>query len=401
MQCEFKSTQFPTSDALIPTFFVFNRFPKDVALAIMEHCSPFDLAQLRLISKFIRSFIEVNGHLWRAAQSNFCRGKCPWLPSPPAVEASGNYSQSAYALWIFGGGPCTCCGKWTNLLPFHFLFRFRCCSAEVCKKFLLSDTSLRVDSTKKYDNFLWGRWLLRIQLGTHNGGTVFAYSTRATQYAERERHQAIGVDKGNSWRDPLGIPCRTLQQLDAASECDLRRQARDALTKNASELDTWQKTYLVERASVVQANLKFFKLMSNVEELKLQAVLRCPTADRLFQTFNRDLSLITHTVWVQHRRLILAELKYMHLGVFPVGLNGRSTDKLRCAYCPRMIKGPGMKDHVVDKHKGQDPDAIPGMAECTEKHCPDCPDSKRMFGVHGLKDHQLHKHGNPNYPLAK
>jgi hypothetical protein len=52
--------------------------------------------------------------------------------------------------------------------------------------------------------------MMRIQ---QSGDIIHVYSTRATKYATRELEQAFGVDRGNSRRDPLGFPCRTVAQL--------------------------------------------------------------------------------------------------------------------------------------------------------------------------------------------
>ncbi|KAJ7472112.1 hypothetical protein FB451DRAFT_1559262 [Mycena latifolia] len=393
----FNPAQFPNSDSFLPTFFVFNRFPKDVGLAILEHCSPFDLTQLSLTSRFFHSFILVHKHLWTAAQSNLARGKCPCLPPPPAVDATGNYSQSAYAFWLFGGGTCTFCETWTDSQLLHFLFRFRSCSV-TCKSLLFSDASLYVDKAKKYDNSSWGKWLPRVKNNV-NGVPVNVYSNRAIKYAGREWQQARDIDAGNSRRDPQGIPWRTVNLL--RSEYVLRARSREALTQNASDLDAWKKAYLAEQALVTQANFAFFKIMANVEDRKVQAVMRTPTAARLALAFNRDLSLVTHTVWVHHRQLILTELKYMREGVLPRGVNAQPNDKIRCSYCPRLIKVKGIADHLIDKHKDQNSDTIPGVRPREEKHCADCPGSKRVYTLRGMKDHQLNKHNNPNYPPVK
>lgn len=228
-------------------------------IQILEKCSPFDLVQLGLTSRFLRSFIAAHGHLWTAAQSNIVH-----LPPPPAVEASGNYSQSAYAVWLFAGGPCTVrefifrriicsrsqvCSESTVSQPFHFLFRFRACSVgQACapcqdptfltcsttrrraRDFCLrrfqpnftlphihssSNASVFVDENRKYENFSWGKWLPRVERVLPGGVLTHAYSTLAIQNADRERQQAIGVDRGNSRRDPRGFPCRTSQHLDA------------------------------------------------------------------------------------------------------------------------------------------------------------------------------------------
>lgn len=151
---------------------------------------------------------------------------------------------------------------------------------------------------------------------------------------------------------------------------------------------------------VTRANLQFFKTRANLENRKVQAVLRTPTGASLALAFNRDLTLVTHTVWVQHRALILAEVDSMCAGIFPKGMNAGPNDKIRCAYCPRLLKMKGVADHVVDKHKDKNPNTIPGIQASKGKHCPDCPDSKCTFNGRAMKDHQLNKHRNPNHPLA-
>ncbi|KAJ6542056.1 hypothetical protein DFH09DRAFT_1089387 [Mycena vulgaris] len=334
--CLFESVQFPTSDAFITPFLVFNRFPKDVGLA------------LSLTSRFLRSFISANKYLWTAGRFNLARRKSPRLPAPPVVEANGNYSQSAYAFWVFGGGPCTA----------------------TCKALLMSDPSLRVDKTKKYDDFSWGKWLPRgqqVHQALNLQITYYVYSRRATDHAERECQQAIGVDAGNSRRDPLGFPRRTVQHLNA--ECALRQQARDALAKNACELDIWQQAYFAERVVVSQKNFEFLKLMSTVEDQKVQAVLQCPTAARLCFAFNRDLAYITYTakttelVWTQHRTGIFAELKFMLEGVFPTGMEARYNDKKRCSYCPRLIKTQGPRSGHHPRNPKMPAEALPRLSQ--------------------------------------
>ncbi|KAF7335550.1 hypothetical protein MVEN_02208900 [Mycena venus] len=132
--------------------------------------------------------------------------------------------------------------------------------------------------------------------------------------------------------------------------------------------------------------------MSAVEDKKLQGILRCPTMARILAAFNRDLALLTHTVWMDNRIAILMELKYMMDRILPEETLGRRNDKVRCSYCPRLNKAKGMSDHVVDKHKDQNPDAIPFIPVRNEKHCANCPDSKRVFTKRGLADHKLHRH---------
>ncbi|KAJ6552006.1 hypothetical protein DFH09DRAFT_1086127 [Mycena vulgaris] len=313
----FESVQFPTSDAFITPFLVFNRFPKDVGLA------------LSLTSRFLRSFISANKYLWTAGRFNLARRKSPRLPAPPVVEANGNYSQSAYAFWVFGGGPCT-----VGFPMYHLAFSFSTSTVVFrMNQFAASILVWRVDKTKKYDDFSWGKWLPRgqqVHQALNLQITYYVYSRRATDHAERERQQAIGVDAGNSRRDPLGFPRRTVQQLNA--ECALRQQARDALAKNACELDIWQQAYFAERVVVSQKNFEFLKLMSTVEDQK-------------------------------HRTGIFAELKFMLEGVFPTGMEARYNDKKRCSYCPRLIKTQGPRSGHHPRNPKMPAEALPRLSQ--------------------------------------
>ncbi|KAJ7671332.1 hypothetical protein DFH06DRAFT_1468093 [Mycena polygramma] len=390
----FKSSPFPTSDAYSVPFLVFNRFPKDIGLEILAHCSPFDLAQLGMASKTLRGLIWTHGSLWIAAQGNVS-GEKTTLPPLPVVTASGNYSQSAYALFIFGGGSGVPNGRTFSLVTGSFVSeRVRELARRSSDREIQRDISFFFDITKKYDNFSWGKWLPRVTCTMPSGEKVHSYSTRDRKHATREREQAIAVERGNRRTDPLGFPCRNVAQLE--QECIKREQSRPALQQNALDLEAWKKEYVQAKAVVSRKNFEFIKKYSTLENRKFQGIMRCPTTARIFTAFNRDLDLVTHSVWIDNRAIILAELKAMLNGVLPEGTTGQKNDKLRCSYCPRLIAVKGMADHIVDKHKDQNPDKIPSIPSRDEKHCPRCPDSKRLFTRRGLRDHNLSKHSTPS-----
>ncbi|KAJ6509724.1 hypothetical protein DFH09DRAFT_1374645 [Mycena vulgaris] len=176
------SRHFPTNDSHAQSFSVFNRFPTDIALVILEFCSPFDLTQLGLASQFLRAFTTAHKHLWIAAHEKLA----------PAVKSSGNYSMGVCVM-VVRWRPWY--SKWTESQPSNFVLRFRAYSS-TCASLLLTETNFYVDKAKKYDDFFWGKWLPRLK------------------HAESERQQAIRVDSGNSHRDPKGFPRRTGKQLD-------------------------------------------------------------------------------------------------------------------------------------------------------------------------------------------
>ncbi|KAF7375430.1 hypothetical protein MSAN_00430800 [Mycena sanguinolenta] len=409
--CYLASSPFPVRDAFAVSFGVFERFPRDIGLKVrrfeqlvgkmeenrkiaqvLDHCSPYDLAQLSVVSKSLRLLIQTHSHLWIAAQRN-----CAGVPPPPVVTSSGNYSYSAYALFVFGGGSCT-----VNILhAAPYAYSRRTVVFEVdrhpallreCRKSIETVACLFVDKNRKYDDNKWGKWVPRLKATLQNGEQAYVYSARDLKYAKREQQDAFRVDRGNSERDPAGFRRRSWKQLE--KEHLRREESRPAVHQNGIELEVWRKRYGEQMNVVRSRNIKFVKLMSAVDDVNYRGLLRCPTLDRIFHAFKRDLTFLTHTVWMHNRSAILTEFKYMNNGVFPQGMVAHEHDKIRCSYCPRLITVKGMADHIVDKHKDQNPDVIPFIpkAKGDKKHCPDCPDSKRIFTKRGLEDHSQVKH---------
>ncbi|KAJ7187099.1 hypothetical protein C8R46DRAFT_1058878 [Mycena filopes] len=381
---------FPLAGAHTASFSVFNWFPVDVGLAILEHCSPLDLVQLSRTSGFLRTFIDTNPHLWAIAQTNIARGVCPAVPVLPVIEASGNYAQSAYARFLFEGGACTGCSEWTNLPPQDFMFRFRACSSKRCR---ILPSSVWADTSGKYDDFHWGNWLPRLRIVEElpNGETTitYSYSRRAIDKAEKERKYAVAADAGSLVQDSRFVR-RTVTQLN--EECERRMRSRPALLENATALQAWHSLYLTEHAAVLVENVKILKGYALAEKKKLQGIMRCPTIVALFTAFNRDLTPITHTVWTHNRERVLCELKAMKDGAFPLGMAPRHNDKVRCAQCPKLVRASNMHHHVLDKHPTVDV-AEPLIPQREGPNpCPECPRSKRLYTKRGLKDHRLKKH---------
>ncbi|KAJ7187083.1 hypothetical protein C8R46DRAFT_1058798 [Mycena filopes] len=381
---------FPLAGAHTASFSVFTRFPMDVGLAILEHCSPLDLVQLSRTSGFLRTFINTNSHLWAIAQNNMARGVCPEIPVLPGIEASGDYTQSACARFLFEGGACTTCSEWTSLPPQNFTFRFRACSSKRCR---ILPNSVWTDTSGKYDDFHWGNWLPRLRIVEElpNGETAITYSDSrlAIDKAEKERKYAVAVDVGSLEQD-LRFVRRTVLQLN--EECERRARSRPALLENATALQAWYPLYLTEHAAVLVGNVKILKNYALAEKKKFQGIMRCPTIVALFTAFNRDLSSITHTVWTHNRERVLRELNAMKGGAFPSGMAPPHNDKVRCAQCPKLVRASNMHHHVLDKHPTVDV-AEPLIPQREGPNpCPKCPRSKRRYTKRGLKDHRLKKH---------
>ncbi|KAJ7907898.1 hypothetical protein B0H13DRAFT_1879122 [Mycena leptocephala] len=279
------------------------------------------------------------------------------------------------------------CSEWTDSQPVNFVFRFRACSSKCKAKIVFS--SMHVP--KEHDNLHWGKWLPREIYVQENGETTHLYSIRAKKDAELERQQAI------AWTLATHNFCllKRDRNADVESAPGLHSSRLVYFTRdcsfltthqNAFELETWHELYIAERELIFHKNLETLKGFALTENKKIQGVLRCPTIAPLFRAFNRDLTLITHTVWMQHRKRALVELKVLAEGVFPPGMVARRNVKIRCAHCPRLLRVWAMASHLADKHQDTDIDAMPATTPC-----PDCPGSKRMFTNRGLMDHRLNK----------
>ncbi|KAK6996770.1 hypothetical protein R3P38DRAFT_2565269 [Favolaschia claudopus] len=343
-----------------------------------------------MVSSFLRRLIrDHEPHCYKTAYGYIARGWCQSVPPPPVIDAGGNYSHRAYATFLFGGGPCTWCSKHTDEVPCSWLFCFRACST-ACNKQLFSEANMFSDKNKQYDGHPFGKWLPRITQSLVPGESIFTYSSRAIKRANREQQQSYRVAGGRTVLKDLEFPRRNVEQLN--EEYSKRARARPVLLQHGLEVERWQKPYLQERNAIAEVNSKYIKLLCQVEHKKLQGIMRCPTMAKLFNAFNRDLELITFTVWAQNRNIILTELKVMTHGILPAGTLARHNDKIRCSYCARLIAVQGMADHVVDKHRNESADDIPFIPAREEKHCPLCPESKRVYSKRGLKDHRLGKY---------
>ncbi|KAF7306326.1 hypothetical protein MIND_00423800 [Mycena indigotica] len=366
------------------SFLVFNRLPLEIGIIILEKCSPYDLSQLSLTSKRIRALISRHPRIWQNAYDNISRGDCPPPPACPQVEASGFYGKDAYAIWLFGGGPCTYCTKSTTGLPCDFIFRNRACSPK-CYGILRSRSTNIIDTPKKYTNHVFTKWLAQRMLPSKStpGDLDLAFSRVLFKKAGRELEQAVNP------KSQFTGEFRRRTWTELKEEYSKRETSRPILHQNATDLTAWAELYQKEKVKVEKANREFMSSVSRAESIRLQQVLRCSTMKRLVSVFGRDLSLITFTVWMEYRRVILAELEV---------LLASQKGKAPCPYCDRFVKVLGIRDHMILSHQHEDPNATPYIRELgrdnEKRSCMECPFSKRprLFTPDALELHRLHCH---------
>ncbi|KAF7292827.1 hypothetical protein MIND_01181700 [Mycena indigotica] len=376
----------------LPTFHVFNKFPLDIGLAILAQCSPYDLLQLSKTSHSFRNLIfDHAATLWTAARQNLVRGDCKLMPPCPQVEATGNYSQSAYFTWIFEEGPCTHCSRPTDSMPFLFALRHRACSS-MCKGELTSPARFFRSTDPDIDVVMreYGFWLPRCAVGkTSQDQDIYAF--------ERSSLRAALQESNITRRSRPGILADTRRRntMELGQEYQKRARSRPALEQNAQQLQDWLKPYENEMKKTNALNSTFLKYQAQAEKKAIRQLLKCPSVVKIMKAFTRDLTLLTANVWLEYRDLILDELKVIQLGRAPPSTPTLfPQDKVACPFCSHSVKAKGLVSHVCRKHPTQNPDHLyfGSIQDSGKRHCGFCPGSQRVFTEAGLERHTLAMH---------
>nr|GAT50445.1 predicted protein [Mycena chlorophos] len=331
-----------------------------------------------------------NQHIFDYARYNVARGRCPPLPARPILEATRFYSHTAYASFVFGESPCSICSKPTHHIPTDFHLRFRACSGD-CKDKL---DSLLVLDRSEFEFELPGLqipdWRSGLPCVTRNhalGIVLYMVERRAAQRAIDEHADALAVTAGRPRPHGLMFRRRNIEELHL--EYAKRINDTAELAANSSQLKQWTPLYLTERQLVRDCNLLLLKRVARAENFRLRRMFGCPAFQRVFRAFNRDLALITYSVWMQHREVVLSFVTSR-----AVAAAGKTRKDVQCPYCARSFTTAALSVHVVAKHPDVDPDALPVKPAAMDGklHCRDCPQSTRVYSKEGLADHRRAKH---------
>ncbi|KAF7301255.1 hypothetical protein MIND_00690300 [Mycena indigotica] len=317
---------------------------RDILLFIFEHCSPYDLVQLNASCRTFRGLIRDQPHLWDRAFYNMARGDSPALPPCPVIRSAG-YSIPAYISWIFGGGPCSVreCEKFSNSLPFDFVWGFRACSPD-CRDKLTSEEYLYYD---------WNCNFRSLGMFAHLPRTMVFYDGMTIDLYPKKAIITSGVSLARGTR-PTRRPLQT----------PVTGQDRQRLDKNASGLKNWKVKYLVEKEAVTQANMKFILKQADENLEKAKELLQYKAVRAAVAVFSRDLQLLTECVWTLLG--IPAELKASPgpIAVLP--------SKQRCGDCPdldRLFTPEALESHQLRRH----PHRI------VQQPCVDCPSTSSSY----------------------
>ncbi|KAF7298425.1 C2H2-type domain-containing protein [Mycena kentingensis (nom. inval.)] len=388
------------------TCLFFNNLPANVILEARTALSRFPLLNVEVDRT--RSVILKNPDVWNEARRKLARGLC--TPLPPCPNAAGYYN-SAYALWLFGGGLCSDCKKPTERTIYNFALDLRACSRDCLRR--ISRNLVFTDYDNTIRNLPWGSWfprskytptisqddptssefLLRFQhLSDSDRPTVYQYHLQALKLVQIEWQTALAM--GNEEMERVE-GSRSLQELEA--ELARRATVLPLVDANSAELQVWIVKYEVEKQTMLRLNIDFIAARAMDENISRETLLRTKTLTRVLKAFNRDLELITPSVWRQYRPQILAEAKercHEKTGQEEQDASTTSQSQSKCLYCRRWFTVDAMPKHIVAKHKDKNPDELLVRPSAHEgrRHCRQCPDSTRVYNEQGLAAHNAAKH---------
>ncbi|KAF7327313.1 hypothetical protein MKEN_00308800 [Mycena kentingensis (nom. inval.)] len=381
-----------TSPSSTPSRLSFTALSPDILLLVFAHSSPFDLATLEACSKDVRDFVSKHSTvLYANAQRGFAVGKSRPLPLKPVISSKGNFSEAAYATFIFGGGTCDNCSLPTDKLPCQYALRLRSCS-KVCTRNLYdaSTCHIRCYTNDDYKIEPWSDWLpfWRVFSEEH-GREIVGYLSKDVDRAVVER--ACAMRRDIELLQQHRITPRDEKTLN--KEIEIRKQDLPVLVKNAKLLDAWAHNYFKQKKLCEDDNIEFIRLMGRVDNQRSSTLVRCPLVARLLAAFSRDLVKITTPVWALNYHQICQEYRAVKSGTL-VPHKLTDDDKIRCQWCPKMFKRIGMPLHVVDAHPDKNPDELivkPAHME-GKRHCPECPGSYKAYSEIGMRDHYRMHH---------
>ncbi|KAJ6632343.1 hypothetical protein B0H10DRAFT_1977045 [Mycena sp. CBHHK59/15] len=285
---------------------------------IIINCNPLELLNIQILSKRFYQILQANPSSWATARCNMD----PPVPPPPEVAATGIWSESAYAQFIFGGGHCTVksCNQWTDRFPCSFAVKLRACS-DKCLAVLyrrLNNPTTQIKNSYLNSTAIPGKRGLRKmgqtqRLHFHDWLpyneqeiTVFpVYTVSSIATADQEWFSARAVTEKRSARPPVKI-LRTLPELQ--QQYKLRAEALPRIMENAMALQEWSQQYSEAEARTRLNNIVIFRdVIGPKEQVPYRALLRTPTLSRALDAFARSLTPLDMRSWCGMRFDVLKE----------------------------------------------------------------------------------------------
>jgi len=344
--------------------------PLELLLKIIHNASPYDLLQLQATCRTIKSLLD-NKAYWERSR----RDMDPPLPDPPTLALGGNWSETAYVSFIFGGGYCCLesCKKWTETMPASFSLRMRFCSRN-CRSLMgqvvgpiAGKALLKRRKQPHFESFRL--WLPILESGDevpkYRYSMIKEYNTEFLQASNNSGSTALD-DLQKTWAK--------------------RAEARSTITVNARALCEWAISYEAIKSEVLKSNVIFLKAVKPAGTT-FGKMMKSPTLAKHFNAFNRDLEKITFTVWYAIRRIVVQEIRDYDTALPSTG------PIQRCKQCPsstRIFTLEALLHHSLRMH--DDTSNLPTLQTGRERLCNLCLKSRKLFSAEGMTAHIKAKH---------
>ncbi|KAJ7877342.1 hypothetical protein B0H13DRAFT_2668430 [Mycena leptocephala] len=269
----------------------------DIILTILQLSGPADLATLGSTCHLFRSILDANPSCWQYTRATLK------IPAPP-VGRVGNCratagafelqergpSEETYIRYLFGGGTCSVCGRWTAQIPCSLALEFRCCSKK-CRSRVLSFHGHLLVKIKPSDlkNHPGIQWLV-----PHPSPDGHIYY-RTDLNAVKQRIKSLGRE------------CKTRDEFNYVDT--LVTEYAECRMATFKDVETWTEDYLRCVRNARQLNLDFLKEIGRKEKQKVHTLLMSPTLQRVFTAFNRDLTRMGMNDWRVIQLTVRRELK--------------------------------------------------------------------------------------------
>ncbi|KAJ7640259.1 hypothetical protein DFH06DRAFT_1430000 [Mycena polygramma] len=255
---------------------------------ILGLASPHDVVQWSKTCRGIRAAIfQSEPHVWDLARERVCH-----LPPPPAVSASGNWGEGAYAQFIFGEGCCFICGETTSALPGCFALGLRCCEGD-CRRSCsqLPDithwTAMFAALAGSYAAVGVDRWIPPSYLSGTNGRFVLP---SIVTVCHQELQQAKQMDAHGELGSNPRFVRRTMKGL--AEECTRRKDSWPVIQASHDTFTDWEIRYRAIKVEFDRTNLHRVAAFAHEVKINIGTLLKSPTLQRTLKAYSRDLAPI-------------------------------------------------------------------------------------------------------------
>ncbi|KAL5495188.1 hypothetical protein ACEPAI_650 [Sanghuangporus weigelae] len=282
--------------------------PWELIAEILSMTTPEEVLALARCSRHFCDSLVINPRskcIWESARK-YCR---PEIPDP-----TPNFTEPAYAAYIFDGGPCEQCGKYVDAFYKSFSLRLRVCN-DKCYEEWKEEKAFRFPDAPSKEEFVVKDWVVGLE-----GELSFAFNIQVvltTYDHDQTNYFILNIVKAPTYpvtvtvlTEPIGDLFRKTDFLEALSEsrkfvgqgksrinrkhhyCMLREKyvykQRAILVLSRALLD-WTQQRAELTLEIKKWNLGVLEELALLEGWELDDVLNTPTCNEFYKWHNRAL----------------------------------------------------------------------------------------------------------------